>query len=101
MRHDGLLFSYPGSKWRLAKKYQELYAPHRVYVDVFGGSAAMIARQQPRTVEVYNDLDHLVSNVFSTVKDTVARQGGPPSPGDHGKRSGAIQGLQASPGRLP
>jgi DNA adenine methylase len=69
MRPDGLLFSYPGSKWRLAPRFQRLFASHKVFVDVFGGSAAMLARQQPRAGQVYNDLDSLVHNVFFTVKD--------------------------------
>lgn len=71
MIDGGLLFSYPGSKWRLARRFQQCYPPHRTYVDVFGGSAALIARQRPRAVEVYNDLDPTVSNVFATVKDAV------------------------------
>ncbi len=69
MKPDGLLFSYPGSKWRLAKQFQLCYPPHRVYIDVFGGSGALIARQAPRAVECYNDADFTVSNVFATVKD--------------------------------
>ncbi len=50
MRSDGLLFSLP--RFQVAARgprYQRLYPPHRVYVDLFGGSAAMIARQPPRT----------------------------------------------------
>ena len=35
-----LLFSYPGSKWRLAPKYLQLFPQHHTYVDVFGGSGA-------------------------------------------------------------
>ena len=70
MVEGGLLFSYPGSKWRLARRFQQCFPPHRVYIDVFGGSAAMIARQEPRAGEVYNDLDTDVYNVFATVKDS-------------------------------
>ena len=72
MRPDGLLFSYPGSKWRMAKKFQRYYAPHRVFVDVFGGSAALIARQERPAVEVYNDLDFTVYNVFAMIQDVGA-----------------------------
>jgi len=64
----GLLFSYPGSKWRLAPQYHRLYPPHQVFVDLFGGSGAMIARQEPHATEVYNDLDESVTNVFVVVK---------------------------------
>ena len=72
MRIDGLLFSYPGSKWRIAPQFQRVYPPHRVFVDVFGGSGALIARQQPRATEIYNDLDGSVVNVFTVVKDAAA-----------------------------
>jgi len=41
-------------------------------VDVFGGSGALIARQAPRALEIYNDLDSDVWNVFVMVKDAVA-----------------------------
>jgi DNA adenine methylase len=68
-RVEGLLFSYPGSKWRLAKRFQRYYPRHQVYADVFGGSAALIARQAPTAAEVYNDLDADVHNVFAAVKD--------------------------------
>jgi DNA adenine methylase len=53
----------------LSKRLQRHYPPHRVYVDVFGGSGALIARQEPRAEEVYNDLDTDVYNVFATVKE--------------------------------
>ena len=33
---------------------------------------ALIARQQPRAIECYNDLDFCVFNVFATVKDSAA-----------------------------
>jgi DNA adenine methylase len=72
MRIDGLLFSYPGSKWRLAPRYQRYFPRHRFFVDVFGGSAAMISRQAPRVVETYNDLDTSVYLVFAAVKDPTA-----------------------------
>src|SRR6516165_8129702 len=69
MIDGGLLFSYPGSKWRLGSRFRPHYPPHRVYVDVFGGSGALLARKAPATVEVYNDLDSDTWNVFSVVKD--------------------------------
>jgi DNA adenine methylase len=74
MRVDGaLLFSYPGSKHRLAPQYQRLYPRHRVFVDLFGGSGAVIARQAQRATEIYNDLDSSVVNVFTVIKDVAGR----------------------------
>ena len=70
----GLLFSYPGSKWRLGKRFERYYPPHRVYIDMFGGSAALIRRQEPRVTEVYNDVDSDVFNVFAIVKDRTCEE---------------------------
>jgi DNA adenine methylase len=69
MKAEGLLFSYPGSKWRLAPQYQGLYPPHTRFVDVFGGSGALLARKEPRGIEVYNDLDAAVYNTIAVVRD--------------------------------
>jgi len=66
---DGLLFSYPGSKWRLARRFHRYYPRHRVFVDLFGGSGALLCRQRPRAAEIYNDLDFTVYNVFRTIKE--------------------------------
>jgi hypothetical protein len=63
-----LLFCYAGSKWRLAKKYNRLYPRHRHFVDVFGGTGAVIARKPRSPVEIYNDLDNLAYNVFSVLQ---------------------------------
>ena len=63
-----LVFSYPGSKWRLGKKYVQLFPQHTTFVDVFGGSGAMIARKSPSNVEVLNDLDMDVINVFRVIQ---------------------------------
>ncbi|RLF18207.1 MAG: DNA adenine methylase, partial [Thermoprotei archaeon] len=36
---------FPGSKWYLAKWIISHFPPHRVFVDVFGGSGAIILRK--------------------------------------------------------
>ncbi len=71
MRAKGLLFSYPGSKWRLAPQFQRYYPIHRVFADLFGGTAAVIGRQEQHALEIYNELDPLVCNVFTVLKDAV------------------------------
>jgi DNA adenine methylase len=63
-----LLFSYPGSKWNLGKKYAGLLPPHTTWVDVFGGTGAMLIRKPPSDVEVFNDLDTDVITVFKVIK---------------------------------
>jgi len=69
-----LLFSYPGSKWNLGPKYARLHPPHKIWVDVFGGSGAMLVRKSPSDVEVFNDLDADVINVFRVIKSRQYRE---------------------------
>jgi DNA adenine methylase len=75
MIENGLLFSYPGSKYRLGKRFERHYPRHQTYVDVFGGSAALLARKRVSPVEVYNDLDNDVFTTFSVVKDPAGCDG--------------------------
>lgn len=63
-----LLFSYPGSKWGLAPQYAQLFPPHKTFVDVFGGTGALLARKSASDVEVFNDLDADVINVFRVIQ---------------------------------
>jgi DNA adenine methylase len=68
-----LLFCYAGSKWRMAKRYNRLYPPHKHFVDVFGGTGAVIARKPKSRYETYNDRDKAVYNVFSVIQDEAQR----------------------------
>jgi DNA adenine methylase len=66
------LLQYPGSKGRMAKQIIELFPPHRTYVEVFGGSGAVLMTKEPSEVEVYNDINDDIVNLFRVVRD--ARQ---------------------------
>lgn len=42
---------------------------HRTYVEVFGGVAHVLFRKDPSPVEVYNDADERLANLFHVLRD--------------------------------
>ena len=64
-----MLFVYPGGKWIMMKKFLPLFPKHKTYVSLFGGAAADIARKPPSKVEIYNDIDSHVNNVFKVLQN--------------------------------
>ena len=60
---------YFGSKWRLSEWIISFFPAHRVYVEPYGGSAAILLRKPISDVEVYNELDSEVVNFFQVLRD--------------------------------
>jgi DNA adenine methylase len=61
---------YHGGKFRLAPRLLQLFPPHRVYTEAFGGGASVLM-QKPRCYsEIYNDLDGEVVNVFRVLQNS-------------------------------
>lgn len=58
-----------GGKWFLLKALIPLVPPHRTYVEVFGGGAYLLLNKPPSKVEVYNDIDGELVNLFLVVRD--------------------------------
>lgn len=61
--------TYYGGKGILVKKLLKYVPPHHTYVEVFGGSAALLFAKPPSPVEVYNDIDSNVVNFFRVLRD--------------------------------
>jgi DNA adenine methylase len=53
-----------GSKSRLVKQITSYFPKHHTFVDVFGGSGAIILGKEPSKVEVYNDLNNKLVTLF-------------------------------------
>ena len=67
-------FGWYGSKARLAPRIAEMAAaiPHRVYVEPYAGSAAVLFRKPRSPVEIINDIDGQVVNFFRVLRDRPA-----------------------------
>ena len=57
-----------GSKGSWAKKLASLLPEHQVYVEVFGGTGAVLLAKRPSPVEVFNDVDGEVVNFFQVLR---------------------------------
>jgi DNA adenine methylase len=60
---------YHGGKFRIAPRMIALFPEHRRYVEPYGGGAGILLRKPQVAVEVYNDLDGEVVNVFRVLRD--------------------------------
>lgn len=60
---------YLGAKNRMAKWIVSHFPEHRIYVEPFGGSAAVLLNKEARSVEVYNDVYGRLVNFWRVVRD--------------------------------
>jgi DNA adenine methylase len=61
--------NYLGGKSRLAPRLAAMMPPGRPYVEVFGGAAWVLFAREPSPVEVYNDREGRLVNLFRVVRD--------------------------------
>jgi len=58
-----------GGKGKMTAKLLPLIPPHQTYVEPFGGGASLLFAKPPSPVEVYNDLDSGLVNLFRVLRD--------------------------------
>jgi DNA adenine methylase len=63
------LVIYHGSKWRIAPWIISHFPKHRIYIELFGGSAAVLLNKGRGEVEIYNDLDGELVNLLRVTRD--------------------------------
>ena len=63
------LVRWYGGKALMSHWILTLLPPHRVYVEPFGGSAAVLLRKPRSEVEVLNDLDAELANLYRVARD--------------------------------
>ncbi len=64
--------NYIGGKQRLAKEIIRYFPEHDCYVEVFGGSGALLFAKEPSHYEKYNDIDGDLVNLFRQVRNNCA-----------------------------
>lgn len=62
-------FPYIGGKFNLLEKLLSLIPEHKTYVEVFGGAGTLLINKRPSKVEVFNDIDGDLINLFMVVRD--------------------------------
>jgi len=63
------LLPYMGGKQNLVPRLIPLIPDHVAYVEVFGGGAALLLNKPPSPLEVYNDIDGELVNLFEIVRN--------------------------------
>ncbi len=62
-------FGYYGSKQKIARKIINSLPPHNAWVEGFCGSAALTFAKKPVPIEVINDLDGQIVNLFDQLRN--------------------------------
>lgn len=69
------MIPYIGGKYYLAPWIISHFSPHHAYIEVFGGALNVLLQKPPAKVEVINDLDDEVYNLWQVIQSDGERLG--------------------------
>jgi len=58
-----------GGKRNMVSKLLSYVQPHQIYVEPFGGGATLLLAKDPSPIEVYNDMNSELVNLFRVIRD--------------------------------
>ncbi len=67
------ILKYPGSKWRLSDELVKMIPDHHTYCEPYAGSMALLFAKEPSPIEIVNDLDSDVVNLFRCIQQDSER----------------------------
>lgn len=63
------VISRQGGKSRLCKYITPLFPPHKFYAEIFGGAAWILLNKSESTIEIFNDIEGNIVNLFRIIRD--------------------------------
>jgi len=63
------VISRQGGKSRLVKSIIPLFPEHKMYAEVFGGASWILLNKQESLIEIYNDIEGNIVNLFRVIRD--------------------------------
>ena len=63
------LLKYPGGKWRISDWIVSHFPKHKVYLEPFFGSGAVLFNKPPSAIETVNDIDGDITNFFKVLRE--------------------------------
>ncbi|WP_310603577.1 DNA adenine methylase [Anaerosporobacter sp.] len=67
------VLKYPGSKWNLVPHILPMIPKHHTYLEPYFGSGAILFSKEPSDIEMINDLDGNVVNLFNCIREDPER----------------------------